>query len=373
MLFKGTERRRRAAEISSTLESVGGILNASTDKEATVYWAKVASEYLDLAVDLLADMLRYSRLGPTDLAKERRVILEELNMLYDDPQDWVHVLADELLWPGHPVGREVAGTRETVACIPRKTLRRYLDSHYGPNNAVVSVAGGVDRDEAVRLIDAKFGDWNPVSAPPAAVAPETTAGQRIRIEQKDIEQANICITYPGTPRAHPDRWALDVLCTALGGSSSSRLFVHLRERLGLAYDVHAYANSLSDTGSITVYAGTEHGKAERVVDGILGQVDRLRKRSISADELHKVKQYLRGRLWLGLEDTSAVASWYGGHELLHREVITPEQAANAVDAVTASDVRRVARTYLAPRDARLAAVGPVSNLEKKLVGRFAHK
>jgi predicted Zn-dependent peptidase len=372
MLFKGTERRRSAAEISATLESVGGILNASTDKEATVYWAKVASKHIELAVDLLADMLRNSRLSPAEVAKEKRVILEELNMLYDDPQDWVHVLADELLWPGHPVGREVAGTRETVATIPRKTLRRYLDGYYGPNNSVVCVAGGVGRDEAASLISAKFGDWNPVPAPPPAETPETMPGRRTRIEQKAIEQVNICISYPGTARAHPDRWALDVLCTALGGSSSSRLFVHLRERLGLAYDVHAYANSLSDTGSITVYAGTEQGKSERVVDGILGQVDRLRQRSISAVELHKVKQYLRGRLWLGLEDSSAVASWFGGHELLHREVITPEQVADAVDAVTAADVRRAARTYLAPEDARLAAVGPVSNLERKLGRRFAH-
>jgi len=373
MLFKGTERRRSAAEISATLESVGGILNASTDKEATVYWAKVASEHLELAVDLLADMLRNSRLSPAEVAKERRVILEELNMLHDDPQDWVHVLADELLWPDHPVGREVAGTRETVASIPRKTLRTYLDAYYGPNNAVVCVAGGVRPDEAVSLISAKFGDWSPVPAPPPAETPETMPGQRTRIEQKDTEQVNICISYLGTSRANPDRWALDVLCTALGGSSSSRLFVHLRERLGLAYDVQAYANSLSDTGSITVYAGTEQAKAERVIEAILNQVDRLRQRSISAAELHKVKQYLRGRLWLGLEDSSAVASWFGGHELLQGEVITPEHVADALDAVTVADVRRAARIYLAPEDARLAAVGPVSNIERKLGGRFAHQ
>ncbi|MBV9280240.1 MAG: insulinase family protein, partial [Chloroflexi bacterium] len=346
MLFKGTERRRRVGEISGTIESVGGILNASTDKDATVYWAKVDGEHLPLALDLLADMLCNSRLRPADLAREKDVVLEELNMLADEPQEWVHVLADEVLWPGQPVGREVAGTPETVRSLTRRTLRDYLDRFYGANNAVVSVAGGARAEEVAELVAASFGGWAAVSSSAPAPAAIPADGERMRLETKTTEQVHLCLVYPGVARDHPDRWALDVLCTLLGGSTSSRLFLGLRERLGLAYDVHAFTSSFSDTGSITIYAGTDGSKSQRVLDEIAGEVERMQRRRPAESEMMKVKQYLRGRLWLGLEDTWSVANWFGGHELFHQETVTPEAAGEAIEGVTAEDVRRVARAYL---------------------------
>lgn len=370
MLFKGTARRPRAADISETLDSVGGILNASTDKEVTLYWAKVAREHLPLAVDLLADMLRCSRLTPTDLTKEKSVVLEELNMLTDDPQEWVHVLADEALWPRQGAGREVAGTRASVQALRRRDLVAHLNRYYGANNAVISLAGGVDLEEALRVIREYFGDWTQAApeAPAPAYIPD--GAPRLRMDHKPTEQVNLCLAFPGFSRYHPDRWALDVLCTILGGGTSSRLFLRLRERLGLAYDIHAYSTHLSDTGSIVVYAGVDRQKTEPALGAIFQEVDRLQRRRVSDDELRKAKQYLRGRLWLGLEDTYAVAHWFGAQEILEHDVVTPAEAADATDAVSAADLLRVARTYLQPELSRLAAVGPVSDLalEARLEG-----
>lgn len=370
MMFKGTERRPRAADISDTLDSVGGVLNASTDKEVTVYWAKVAAEHFPLAIDLLSDMLRHSRVSPTDLTREKRVVLEELGMLADDPQDWVHVLADEVLWPHQPLGGEVAGTRESVAGLRSRDLHRYLESYYGAGNVVISVAGGIGQEQTAELVERYFGDWRPAAPvpPPPAWVPD--AGPRSRVEYKPTEQVNLCLLYPAVARDHPDRWPLEVLGTMLGGGTSSRLFLQLRERRALAYDIHAYTTHFSDTGAVVVYAGTDAGKSAQVLEGVFREIERFQRRRVSAEELRKAQQYFRGRLWLGLEDTQAVASWFGGQEMLQHAVMGPEDAARAVDGVTPDDLLRVARTYLVPDAARLAAVGPVqdSSLETRLAG-----
>jgi predicted Zn-dependent peptidase len=322
----------------------------------------VAQEHLPIAVDLLADMLRNSRLAPADLAREKSVVIEELGMLYDDPQDWVHVLADEALWPCQPMGREVAGTRESVRALRRRDLVAHLERYYGANNAVIGVAGGVELESCLRLVEERFGDWERVS-PEEAVPAEVSRGEpRLRLEHRPTDQVNLCLVYPGLSRHHPDRWALDVLCTILGGGSSSRLFLQLRERLGLTYDIHAYPSSSSDTGSITIYAGVDAGRTDRALDAILREVDRLQRRRVSDAELRKAKEYFRGRLWLSLEDTFAVAAWFGSQEMLQHMIETPEDAAAATNAVSAHDVLRVARTYLQPQLLRIAAVGPVSEL-----------
>ena len=369
MLFKGTLRRRTAADISATLDGVGGILNGSTDKEATVYWAKVAHEYLPLAVDLLADMLRNSRLAPADVTKEKRVVLEELSMIADDPQDWVHTLTDEVLWPDQPLGREVAGTPESVRRLRRREVCRYFEGYYGANNAVISVAGGTDFDTVQDLVGQQFGDWAAaIPGEPVGAFEPIHGSPRFRVEHKETEQVNICLAYPGIPRNHPDQWAMDLLCTILGGGTSSRLFIQLRERMALVYDVHAYPTYFHDTGSVVVYSGMERSRTDSALDGILREIDRLQRRRVPDSELQRAKQYYRGRLSLGLEDSHAVASWFGSQEMLQHEVVTPEAAADAVCHVTSDDLLRVARTYLTLNRVRFAAVGPVarSALEARL-------
>jgi predicted Zn-dependent peptidase len=363
MLFKGTERRPKARDLSEAIESVGGVLNASTDKELTVYWSKTAREHLPVALDLLSDMLLRSRLRPSDLAREKNIVAEELSMLADDPQDWIHVLTDEVMWPHQALGREVAGTKNSVSRLTRRTLCRYLESYYGANNAVVSVAGGIDPEAAVELVQQYFAEWRAVTPgpPPAAFVPD--AGPRYRLERKPNEHVNMCVAFPGISREHPDRWALDVLCTILGGGTSSRLFVEMRERLGLVYDVHMYTVHFSETGSIVIYAGMDPAQSFRGLRAIMREVDRVRSRGISPAELARAQQFFRGRLALGLEDTHSVASWFGAQQMLQHEIITPEQATSAVDAVSAADVRRVARGYLRPDLARLTAIGPESGLQ----------
>lgn len=370
MLFRGTPRRPNAAAISETLDSVGGLLNASTDKELTLYWAKVAEEHLPIAIDLLADMLLNSKLTPGELAKEKNLIIEELNMCADDPQDWVHVLADEALWPRQPVGREVAGTRESVIGLKRRDLRAFMRSYYGPNNTVVALAGGMEPRSTFDLITDRFDGWPAGKLVPPQPAFIPDGAPRYRVERKSTEQVNACLVYPAIPRAHPDRWPLDLLCTILGGGTSSRLFLQLRERLALAYDVHAYANHLSDTGSVVVYIGTDGRKMDVALEHILREIERLQRRRVSDGELQRAKQYFRGRLWLGLEDTHALASWFGAQEMLQDEVILPETVVDLVDGVTGDDLLRVARTYLQPSSARMAAVGPVTGLglETRLAG-----
>jgi predicted Zn-dependent peptidase len=358
MLFKGTEQRPKPGAIAAAIDGVGGLQNASTDKENTVYWVKMAAEHAELGVELLSDMIRRSLLRPRDLTTEKSVILEELSMAADDPQDWIHVLTDEVLWPDQPLGREIAGTEASVVSLTRSAVRRHLATYYGPNNAVVSVAGGIDSNAARTLVERYLSDWPQVIAPAPPAASVPPVGEMWRGMERPTEQVNLCLAFPAVARRHPDRWAIDVMLTVLGGGGSSRLFQSLRERAGLAYETHAYSIHYVDTGAIVLYIGTDPTKVDRAVDGMVRELDRMRRRGITADELERAKRYYAGRLWLGMEDSSNVASWFGGQEILHHEVVTPAGAIAAIRAVTLEDVRRVARTYLRPESARLAAVGP---------------
>jgi predicted Zn-dependent peptidase len=357
MLFKGTIRRPNSQAISETLERVGGMINASTDKEATVYWTKVASEHLELAIDLLSDMLQHSRLARKEIEKERTVIVEELGMSMDDPQDWVHGLIDELMWPGHPLGRDVGGTKESVRGLTRKQVRQFLTSHYGSTNALLVVAGGLKVDEVRVLAESYFGGWTPVEPDPLQPAPDF-GPQRTRIEIRGTEQVHMCVGFPGVSRYDPDRYSLDLLTTILGGSTTSRLFLEVRERLALAYDIHVYSNKLADTGSVVIYAGVEPARAGEATEAILHEIDRLRRRIVPSHELEKTLSYVKGRLYLGLEDTHAVASWLGSQELMMDCIESPEEVIAAIEAVSPRAIRDVANRLFDRSQARVACIGP---------------
>ncbi len=358
MLFKGTERRPLAQEISEEIERLGGSLNASTDKETTAYWAKVPGEDMATAVDLLGDMILHSRFDAAEVRKEKRVVIEELGMAMDSPQDWVNTLLDETVWPGNPLGREVAGTRESVAKLTRARLARYLKQHYTPGAAVVSVAGRIDRDEARRLVEDAFGGWEGGPPPPHEPGRYAGGGPRVRLERRDTEQTNLCLAVRGLPHADPRRYALDLLNTILGGAMSSRLFVEVRERLGLVYDIHSFVERFDDTGMTVVYAGMEPGAATRVVREILAVLKRLRDEPVGAEELEKVKKGYRGRLVLGLEDTSSVASWCGAQELVYGTIATPDEVLARVETVTPAGIQELAAELFRDEYLRLAVIGP---------------
>jgi len=356
MLFKGTERRPTAQEISEEIEGVGGIMNAATDKELTVYWAKVGDQHFTRCLDVLADALLNSTFVPEEIEKERQVIIEELAMTEDSPADLAALLIDEVLWPDQPLGRDVGGSQKSVAALTREQIVGFVDRHYGPKTTVLSVAGNVRHDEVVRLADKLLGKWGTTPSGTWFRAVEKPS-PKAALKSKKTEQAQVCLAVPALSSFHPDRYALDVLNTILGEGMSSRLFVEIREKLALAYDVHSYVAHFLDAGSLVVSAGVDPKRVEPTIVAILPELSKIRE-GIPERELHKAKELIKGRLQLRMEDTRAVASWLGTQELLRDEILTVDAVLDVIERVSIDDLNRVADDLLQPERMSLAVVGP---------------
>lgn len=358
MCFKGTARFPQAQDISATIEGVGGILNAGTNQESTLYWAKVAQPHFSLALDLLVDMLRHSNVDAKEVEKERSVILEEIHMTFDNPGDLVSLLIDQTLWPGHPLGRDIAGYEKTVAGFNREDLLTFAARHYTPDNCVISVAGNVNHagvlDEVTRLL----GDWQGQSTGAYLPVTETQTEPRVKLYYKAVEQANLCLALPGLPQNHPDRFIQGTMNTILGEGMSSRLFLEIREKHALAYDVHSFLNRFRDTGSTVVFAGVDPKRTGQTIQAILDEVERLRQTPVPEQEITKAKEFTKGRLLLGLEDSRSVAGWLGGQELSSGRILSVDEVVANIEAVTAADIQRVARELFTPEKLNLAIVGP---------------
>ncbi len=358
MLFKGTQQRPTPRLIAEAIEGIGGVSNAYTSQENTVYYAKVAATQLDIAVDFLTDLVRRPLLRVSDINKERLVIGEEINMVYDMPDTWVSILADDLLWPQHPLGQNIAGTHQSLAGISRETLLPFFQRSYHPQNMLVAVGGAFQPDAVVAQLEALLGDWPAAGRPTFAAAPPLPEAPRCRIEQRPIEQGHLCLTMPALSRTHPNRYALSVLNTILGDGMSSRLFQNIREELGLTYAIDSGLNLLQDTGALTVYAGVDPERATEALQAILAELDSLRQTPVPADELGRAKEYLKGRMVLGLEDSYSRAAWVAYQALFLDEIKTPEEVLDAYSAITAEDVLAVAQQVLQPQRYTLAAIGP---------------
>lgn len=364
--FKGTAKRPSAREISEAIEGVGGVLNGGTDKELTVYWAKVATPYFPLAVDLLMDMLQNSLIAKEEVEKERRVITEEINMINDLPQMQVDQLMDQLLWPGgQALGRDVAGSKETVSALKSDDLRNFVKKQYIPNNAVFAIAGDITHSKALKLIEKAVTSWRKGEKPVFASSVNEQNEPALKLLERKTEQVHLCVGLKGPSLPHPDRYAFAILNAVLGEGMSSRLFLNIREKKGLVYDIHSSVDHYSDTGALVVYAGLEPERLEIALKAILEELSRL-KEKISAKELKKVKQMTKGRLILRLEDSRAVAGWIGTQELLLDEVKQPEEVISRVDAITEEDLKRVAEKYLVTEKLNLAMVGPMKDGESFL-------
>jgi predicted Zn-dependent peptidase len=369
LMFRGTEKRPTARVISEAVEGVGGILNGGTDRELTLYWAKVTRPNFHTTLDVLADMLLHSRFDLQDMEKERQVIMEEINMSYDSPPQRVSQLIDELLWPEHPLGRDVAGSKDTVAAITRDALMEYLGSQYLPSKTVVTIVGDIEHEEAVDAVSQAIGSWLGRQPAQRLAAYQQRPGPKLSIETRQIEQAHLCLAMPGLSVFHPERFTLDLLNVVLGEGMSSRLFCEIRDHLGLAYSISSFVDHLSDSGSLIVYAGVEPEKLPVAVVAILGQLALLREEVISKEEMAKAKEMSRGRLLLRMEDSRNVAGWLGGQETITGEVLTVDQVLASVDAINAEDVRNLARRLFTTEQLRLAVVGPVAadeSLDKML-------
>jgi predicted Zn-dependent peptidase len=363
LCFKGTEHRPTPREISEVIDSVGGILNASTDRELTVYYCKVALPHLELALDVLVDMLRRPIFAPDEVEKERKVILEELAMVADSPSQQVDVLIDEVLWPDQPLGWDVAGTEASVQGITRDMTLAHLRRQYVPNNAVVSVAGNITHEQVVDLVGRHLGDWERGIPGGWFPAVNGQASARTGVLYKRSEQAHLCLALRGLSSQHPDRYMLDLLSVAFGEGMSSRLFLELRERRGLCYDVHSYVTHFLDAGAFSMYAGVDPGNAVEAVSALLDELARLRD-GVSEEELTKAKELSKGRLLLRMEDTRSVSGWLGGQEILTSRVRTADEVVELLDAIQPADLARVAASILQPDQLNLAVVGPFRSDKK---------
>jgi len=361
MLFKGTERRPTPAAIAMEIEGRGGLFNGHTNREMTYYWAKVARPHLDVALDVLADMLRHALFAPQEMERERRVILEEINMALDQPDSLVSLLSNRTQWPDHPLGRDVAGSRASVAALQREQLLSFKARYYSPRNIVVSVAGNLEPGAVVERLAALLGDWDGPQPSNYEPAPPPPDRPRWALQFKDTEQSHLILRAPGLSRHHPDRFALALLNTLLGEGMSSRLFQEIRERLGLAYAIDSHVAFLSDTGIVEAYAALEPSRTETTIRLILREWQRLRQEPVSDDELQRAKEFTKGRLLLGLEDSMGVASWYGQQELLRDEMLNVDEVIAKVEAVTPDDIQRLACRCFCGRRLSLAVVGPLEN------------
>ncbi|HEU4759818.1 MAG TPA: pitrilysin family protein [Dehalococcoidia bacterium] len=357
LLFKGTEKRPTAKEIAEAIDSVGGMLNGGTDREYTVYYIKVARPHLELALDVLFDLVRRPLLDATEIEKERQVVLEELAMVVDSPAQLADLLLDSIVWPDQPLGRDVAGTPESIAHISRDMALDYLRRQYVPNNVIIAVAGAVGHQELVDAVWQALGDW-PAGTPSTWFPASDGHGPRCAVRYKSTEQAHLGLALRGIPLNHPDRYPLSFLSVILGEGMSSRLFMELREKRGLVYDIHSYVTHFLDTGTFSVYTGVDPKNAVEALQLIVAELARLREEGPTSEELTKARELSKGRLLLRLEDTRAVSGWIGGQELLLGAVRSVEQVVSEMEGVTLEDVQRVARELIVEEGLHLAVVGP---------------
>jgi predicted Zn-dependent peptidase len=363
LMFRGTEKRPESKLISEAIEGVGGILNGGTDKELTVYWCKVPAVHFSIAMDVLSDMLLHARYDPQDMEKERRIIIEEIKMTYDAPDQRVNQLIDKLLWYGSPLARDVAGSKKTVSEITREDMLEYMRLSYLPSNAVVSISGNIGHEEAVNAVNNCLGGWENRQHFHKFKTYALKECPAVKIEKRKIEQAHLCLALPGLSRFHPKRYHIDVLNIILGEGMSSRLFTEVRDKLGLAYTIASYAEHLSDTGSFIVYAGVEPRKLSTAIKVITEQMALFKQVKVSEDELVKAKEMAKGRLLLRMEENRHVASWLGTQEILNNRILDVDDVVAIIEAVTADDIREIARELMVADLLKLAVVGPVSKDE----------
>ena len=359
LLFKGT-RSRTAKEIAEAFDAVGGDLNAFTGREQTTFYARVLDRDLPMAIEHLADMLQRSVIRSEDLEAERQVILEEIHMNEDAPDQLIHDVLAQSVWGEHPLGRSVLGSKETVRGVSRDQIRRFWKRHYVPANLVVIAAGNVSHERVARHLESLLDTGPRVRGRRSPVRPERTIPRalgRTVVRRRPTEQAHLCIGRPGLPRRDPARFAFGVVNNAVGEGMSSRLFQEVREKRGLAYTVFSYHAMYAETGTFSVYAGTTPSRAREVLGVIRRELEDVAENGLGAEELARAKGHMKGSLVLSQEDTSSRMNRLGRSEVGHGEILSMDDVIERIDAVTAEETREVgARVLSGP--ASLAVIGP---------------
>jgi predicted Zn-dependent peptidase len=358
MLFKGTERRPDPIMISEEIEQVGGMLNAGTGRESTSYWCKVPSTHTAMAFDVMADMLRGSVFDPAEITKERKVIFEEIRSIQDVPEDLVHDLTDHLVFGDDPLGRDIAGTIETVGNIDRDVMVDYWRRNYGPERLVIAAGGDVDHDAVVALAERAFGDLASENPDQPNAVTITQAAPRLSVVDRATEQAHLCISVPAVSCHDDRRHAQAMIDSILSSGMSSRLFQEIREKRGLVYSVFGYFRGYEDIGQGVVYAGTDIDRVEEATGAILAELRKLRDEPVSDEEMDRNKELRKGRLLMSLEDSRSVASWVGSQEATYGEIKTPEEVMDEIDAVTSEQVQALAQELFRDDRLNMVLLGP---------------
>jgi len=367
--FKGSQKYS-CEEIKMLIEGVGGTLNAFTSEEQTCFYAKIPSKHLNQTFDVLADMVVHPKIATKDVNKEKTVIVEEIKMYHDLPQYFVLELLDGLLWPGHPLGKSLAGTQETVTAMSNGDLKKFHKIHYAPGNIVVAACGNLKHDKIVNLVKKKLGKLQEAPKEGYLKAGDIQSQPRANFFKKNIEQMHLALGIPGFDESHKDRYILSLLSVILGGNMSSRLFVEVREKRGLAYSIGSSYKALHDTGLFLIRAGVDNQKIVETVTVILKELDKIRRNGVSQSEFQRAREYLLGQLLLGLEDTMENMLWIGEGIVSKNEVKTLKKVIKAFEKIKKEDIKRVAKEILNENRYNLALVGPVTDQQEAQLSRL---
>ena len=364
MFFKGTKKRPTTLDISKELDGVGGIYNAFTGKEHTGFWAKVDNKHCDLALDIISDMLLNSKFDSAEIKKERGTILEELNMYLDSPIMQVPDLFENLLYKNQPLGYDEIGNRKTISSVIRKDFVDYYKKHYTGNNTVIAIAGNFNEKEIKNKIKKYFKITKKVAAKKCSETCDEQKRPAALIKYKKTDQTHLCLGVRGYKTNHKDKYILNILSVILGGNMSSRLFISVREKKGLAYYVHTSTEAYKDVGYLVAQAGVNNEKCLDAIKIILDEFKKVKEEKISAEEIKRAKDYLKGQAIISLESSNSVASFFAGQELNTGKILTPEEKFAKIDAVTADDLQRVARDIFVNHKLNLALIGPFKDKKK---------
>lgn len=370
MLFKGTKKRPTLQDITREVDAAGADYNAFTYKDYTGYYIKIDVAKQDIAFDIIADMLFNSVISKEEVEKEKGAIVEELRMYQDNPSMAIDLLSDRLVFGANALGRDIGGTAETVRGLSQSDLWQYYQRHYSAKNLVLVVAGNINN----RGIKKVLRYFAPHNAPKQATTPNfyksnfenfrwpsgvLPLDKRIAVEERAVDQSQLIINFPGLKNNHPDRYALAILLNILGGGMSSRLFIEVREKRGLAYSVRAGSSSFRDTGLCYVQAGLDSARLGEAATVIKDELRRIATADVSTTELRNAKSNMTGRLALSMEDSSAQAEWYAKQFFFNPTIHTPEYITKKIKAVTAAQVKKIARTLFVWNQARIAVIGPL--------------
>lgn len=380
MAFKGSKKYPNSFVISSTVEGFGGVFNAFTSKDHTGYWIKATTEHFETMIDVIADMIQTPKLLTEEIEREKGVIKEEINMYEDMPQRKVGEIFENLLYPNHPLGYDIAGSKEVVTEFTRQTFLDYINSLYHPNNAVLVIAGGLNQRLNIKnqndklniknyleIIENKFGNWKRGNKSTFKKIDENQTEPQILIKYKKTEQAHFVLGYRSFSFDDDRKYALNLLATILGGGMSSRLFIQVRERRGLCYYISSGGEFYHDCGSFVTQAGVTNNleKVKEAIKTILEEHEKIKTGNIKSKELLKAKEMIKGRLLLSMEDSMNIASFFGTKKILQNKILTPKEIIEKIEDVTAEEITKLAKDIFTKKNLNFALIGPFQERDIK--------